>query len=171
MILLEIICCSLLIALFYVVNKALSQFNASKDLIMKWHAFMLALHLISKYSWLIFLSCGFESWWRTYLSLFIIVKALNTLVYILHYQGSLLQGYFTIDCISFFNDLSIVFFYIACSLMVFKWVVIIKRVYLFAGFFSESTYRYHINFDTVVYTCVVLIGSLVNIGFMGMELK
>lgn len=43
-----------------------------------------------------------------------------------------------LSLISFINDMAVVFFYVACSLNLHKWLVIINRVYLYAGQVTEA---------------------------------
>ena len=91
--------------------KALEKFNAEKDKILYSHGAFLISFLLSKlFIYLIIIQ------------IFHLVKALNTLVYILHYEGTIFQDKgFTISCISLWNEISILFFYIGLSLNLFKW--------------------------------------------------
>ena len=46
-----------------------------------------------------------------------------------------------INCISFLNDMANIFFYVACSLNLYKWLVIINRVFKYAGAVSERWFN------------------------------
>ena len=50
-----------------------------------------------------------------------LVKAINQLVFILHFEGTMMTSNLPIKIAQFFNDLTIVFFYLACSLNFYKW--------------------------------------------------
>ena len=111
----ELICFGLIAALIYLTGIYLNQYEAQNDKILKPHAVFLCSYLL--------------------------IKSLVTLVYILHYQGTLTQGDTMVTSIIFFNDLSVVFLNIATSLILFKWLVILNRVYLFSGNRSKNSFE------------------------------
>ena len=111
----ELLCFGLITALFYLTSTYLNQHEAQNDKILKPHA--------------IFLCC------------YLLIKSLITMVYILHYQGTLRQGDQMVSCIIFFGDLSVVFLNIGTSLVLFKWLVILNRVYLYSGNRSKTIFE------------------------------
>lgn len=134
----------LLFFLIKLVKKALDLYNAFKDTILKSHALFLGLYLI--------------------------LKSANTLIQILRYQGRLLQDDKYISLISFFNDMAVVFFYIACSLNLHKWLVIINRVYLYAGRVTEKQFKLKKKMNVGFYVFFVVCAGGVNITYMCMDL-
>ena len=106
---LEVVCFALIVALMYVVHLYLDQYNAEKDTILKCNALFIGLYLIGKYI-------------STFLTKHVVlVKATNQLTLILHFEGTILTSQFTLFVVQFLNSLAIIFFYISCSLNLYKW--------------------------------------------------
>lgn len=73
--------------------------------------------------------------------------------------------------IAFLNDLCIVFFYVASSLNLFKWLVIINRVYLYAGKISKARFKYQECMNVLVYVTMLWFVIIINFSLMGMDLQ
>jgi hypothetical protein len=131
----EVICCALLLALYYLTSEYLNQHNAYKDTILKPHVLLLGA--------------------------FLVIKTLVNLIYILHYQGTLKQGSNMVPCIVFVNEISVVILNIGASLNLFKWLVILNRVYLHSGNRTVNIYERRENIHLVGYVFFVIIGSLI----------
>lgn len=82
----------------------------------------------------------------------------------------MLQDDKIINLIAFFNDMAVVFFYVACSLNLHKWLVIINRVYLYAGRVTEEEFKLKKKLNVGIYVFFVVVASGVNITYMGMDL-
>ena len=84
--------------------------------------------------------------------------------------GDILKDDITILSIAFLNDLCIVFFYVASSLNLFKWLVIINRVYLYAGKITKSRFKYQECMNVLVYVTLLWVVIIINFSLMGMDL-
>jgi hypothetical protein len=62
-----------------------------------------------------------------------------------------------------FYYLSVVFFYVSCSLNIYEWLLIIHRVNFFGGIISRKDYRKHARVNRVVYTAIATIVALINV--------
>ena len=76
-----------------------------------------------------------------------------------------------VTSIIFFNGLSVVFLNIGTSLILFKWLVILNRVYLFSGNRSKNSFEQWDNIQMYIYIFFVITGSSVQFTFMGFDLK
>jgi len=72
--------------------------------------------------------------------------------------------------VQFFNDLTVVFFYLAASLNFYKWLCIINRAYLFSGRFTDWRFKLQNKVNMVLYIFFVATGSSLNIAFMCLDL-
>ena len=131
----ELLCCALLTALFYLTSQYLSQHMAYQDTIVKPYAVFLGSYLI--------------------------IKTLVNLVYILHYQGTLQQGSNMVSSIIFVNEIAVVILNIGTSLNLFKWLVILNRVYLHSGNRSKTIFQRIESIHLNGYVFFVTIGSLI----------
>lgn len=141
---LEVFAFTLIIGLFSTISSYLEQYNAERDLIMKSNALFIGLYLT--------------------------IKMVTQLMLILHYEGTLLTSPGYIKLTHFLNDMAIVFFYIAFSLNFYKWLVIINRVYLYAGKFSDWRFKIQNNINVSLYVFFVIGGAMSNFTFMTLEL-
>ena len=84
--------------------------------------------------------------------------------------GDILKDDITTLSIAFLNDLCIVFFYVASSLNLFKWLVIINRVYLYAGKISKARFKYQECMNVFVYVTLLWLVIIINFSLMGIDL-
>ena len=91
-------------------------------------------------------------------------------MYIIHQEGSYLQEQTGIVVVSFLNDLAVVFFYVACSLNLIKWLAIINRVYLYAGKMTPSRFKVQEHINVGMYVFFVASGAIINITLSGIDL-
>lgn len=66
--------------------------------------------------------------------------------------------------------MAVVFFYVACSLNLHKWLVIINRVYLYAGRVTEEQYKVKKRMNVGIYVFFVVCACGINITYMCMDL-
>ena len=76
-----------------------------------------------------------------------------------------------VTCIIFFNNLSVVFLNIGSSLNLFKWLVILNRLYLYSGDRSKSFFKQWDKIQTNLYVFLVSVGSLVQFVFMSLDVR
>jgi len=76
-----------------------------------------------------------------------------------------------VSIIIFFGDLSVVFLNIGTSLVLFKWLVILNRVYLFSGNRSKTIFEFWDNAQMWGYIFFVIIGSMVQFTLSHFDLQ
>ena len=65
-----------------------------------------------------------------------------------------------------FYYLAVVFFYVACSLNIYEWLLIIHRVNFFGGLISRIDYRKRAKLNRVFYCVIASIVGVVNIAII-----
>jgi hypothetical protein len=82
---------------------------------------------------------------------------------LIHVMGLVHDSQLPVFALRIFYYLSVVFFYVACSLNIYEWLLIIHRVNFFGGLISRRSYKNRARINRLVYSIIAALVGTINV--------